>query len=460
MRKKETQRSATTSAARAEDLRWLVDVVVIVVQLLFAVAIAMQLLEIGSEQGAWIYPYKWPLPVWAIPLGVAAVLASVALPSIIRAIEKRQGIVFEAILVVATVVIGSLLALMFRWLYPHAIANIISSDVANGFYTASRRVEAGPLLRDFEATVRLLPRHVQSNLPGKVLFFRALGMVSVDPKFLGIVVVFIANLSAAIVYVIARMLRADIATAWLAGLFAILTPANIFFQPILNTVSPIPILLALALFIGALTRGLIAGAVLFFAFLFDPLTFALGTIFVALLWWRVREGHDVQQALTLAALTFAGFAVTAIATRIVFGFDVVKEFRFVGADAVIFNQIANRQYAVWVFANMKEYAVGAGVASTSLLALMFFRQWKIVISTESLIGAVAVAWAIAILSLDLMGINRGEITRLWIFLTPVQAMLVAYACRRWGSRWTPSVVVGGMLLQVSLTIGTISFVNP
>ena len=365
MRKKETQRSATTSAARAEDLRWLVDVVVIVVQLLFAVAIAMQLLEIGSEQGAWIYPYKWPLPVWAIPLGVAAVLASVALPSIIRAIEKRQGIVFEAILVVATVVIGSLLALMFRWLYPHAIANIISSDVANGFYTASRRVEAGPLLRDFEATVRLLPRHVQSNLPGKVLFFRALGMVSVDPKFLGIVVVLIANLSAAIVYVIARMLRADIATAWLAGLFAILTPANIFFQPILNTVSPIPILLALALFIGALTRGpqwigLTAGAVLFFAFLFDPLTFALGTIFVALLWWRVREGHDVQQALTLAALTFAGFAITAIATRIVFGFDVVKEFRFVGADAVIFNQIANRPYAVWVFANMKEYAVGAG----------------------------------------------------------------------------------------------------
>jgi len=130
--------------------------------------------------------------------------------------------------------------------------------------------------------VRLLPRHVQSNLPGKVLFFHVLGLVSVNPTFLGFAIVFCANVSAAIVYTIARLLRADIATAWLASLFAVMTPANILFQPILNTVSPLPILLALALFIGALTRwpqqwGLIAGAVLFFTLLFDPLTFALGT---------------------------------------------------------------------------------------------------------------------------------------------------------------------------------------
>ena len=465
MQKKGTQRSAINAAAQARDLRWLVDVVVIVVQLLSAVAIGMQLLEIGSEQGAWIYPYKWPLPVWAIPLGLTALLASALLPSTIRTIEKKQGLAFEVSLVVGTVVVGTLIALMFRWLYPHAIADIISSDVANGFFTASRRVEAGALLRDFEATVRLLPRHVQSNLPGKVLFFHVLGLVSVNPTFLGFAIVFCANVSAAIVYTIARLLRADIATAWLASLFAVMTPANILFQPILNTVSPLPILLALALFIGALTRwpqqwGLIAGAVLFLTLLFDPLTFALGTIFVALLWWRVRDGHDVRQVVTLAVLTFAGFAVTAIATKALFGFDVVKEVRFAGADAVSFNQVANRPYSVWVFANILEYAIGAGVASTSLLVLMFVRQWKWVTSTESLIGAIAIGWVVAILVLDGLGVNRGEVTRLWIFLTSIQGLLAAYACRRWGSRWTPSVVLGGMLLQVSLTIGTVSFVNP
>lgn len=91
---------------------------------------------------------------------------------------------------------------------------------------------------------------------------------------------------------------------------------------------------------------------------------------------------------------------------------------------------------------------------------MFVRQWKWVTSTESLIGAIAIGWVVAILVLDAIGVNRGEVTRLWIFLTPIQGLLAAYACRRWGSRWTPSVVLGGMLLQVSLTIGTVSFVNP
>ena len=110
MRNEGTQRSAINAAAQARDLRWLVDVVVIVVQLLSAVAIGMQLLEIGSEQGAWIYPHKWLLPVWAIPLGVTALLASALLPSTIRTIEKKQqGLTFEVSLVVGTVVVGTLI---------------------------------------------------------------------------------------------------------------------------------------------------------------------------------------------------------------------------------------------------------------------------------------------------------------------------------------------------------------
>ena len=109
MRNKGTQQSAINAAAQARDLRWLVDVVVIVVQLLSAVAIGMQLLEIGSEQGAWIYPHKWLLPVWAIPLGVTALLASALLPQTIRTIEKKQGLTFEVSLVVGTVVVGTLI---------------------------------------------------------------------------------------------------------------------------------------------------------------------------------------------------------------------------------------------------------------------------------------------------------------------------------------------------------------
>ena len=67
----------------------------------------------------------------------------------------------------------------------------------------------------------------------------------------------------------------------------------------------------------------------------------------------------------------------------------------------------------------------------------------------------------AILStIDLLGVNRGETIRLWIFLAVFLQMLAAYVCTQRAPFVTCAVVLTMTVLQSMFTVGRIGFVVP
>jgi hypothetical protein len=61
---------------------------------------------------------------------------------------------------------------------------------------------------------------------------------------------------------------------------------------------------------------------------------------------------------------------------------------------------------------------------------------------------------------DLIGINRGEVVRLWIFLACLAQIPAAYVCARLESRWAIVLVVAATLLHDALGTDMIGFILP
>jgi len=76
------------------------------------------------------------------------------------------------------------------------------------------------------------------------------------------------------------------------------------------------------------------------------------------------------------------------------------------------------------------------------------------------IVALSLGLGVVLLAIDLSGVNRGEVTRLWIFLACFFQIPAAYACARLQSRTAVMLILGPTLLQDVLATSMIAFVLP
>jgi hypothetical protein len=87
-----------------------------------------------------------------------------------------------------------------------------------------------------------------------------------------------------------------------------------------------------------------------------------------------------------------------------------------------FNEYSGCSYWVWVLVNLAEFAVAMGISAATFLSARIVagarapRTWR---SAD----AVCLAWTATMALLALAGTNRGEASRLWLFLMPLAAML-------------------------------------
>jgi hypothetical protein len=94
---------------------------------------------------------------------------------------------------------------------------------------------------------------------------------------------------------------------------------------------------------------------------------------------------------------------------------------YVWKDLTNFNTNGQRDYWIWLGENIKEFFYGVGVPITIITIYMIahiFAQWKssrdfVLLSVENVFALNVI---ITFLILVFLGINRGEVTRLWIFL--------------------------------------------
>lgn len=334
----------------------------------------------------------------------------------------------------------------------------VTSVAANGFYTVSLNYTWADYLSRFHELRDEMPGHVRTNLPGKVLLFFALRSVSENILVLAGLIVLLSTAGAAVVYVVARQWFDDRRVAMQAMILYLLYPARIFFLPLMNSVAPLLMLLPIAcagrcLETQRLRWAVGCGVALSALLLFDPLPLFGGLCGLALCIELARRRSVAPRRVAIAALVaVAPVALTYVLLLQVFHLDLVAAYRFSMTVAREFNVVEERPYYFWLAHNLKDFFVALG-AATSLVIFVKARHWLTGTGAMPAVAAVA-----TLLLLDVSGLNRGEVQRLWIFLgalwLPLAAKVTAY------DRRLAVTVLACAAMQIAVCIRSIGWVIP
>jgi hypothetical protein len=433
--------------------------------LLVTYEITTQVIVLGSREGGWIYGYLEPFTTRT--LGVS-LLATALCAGLLFSVAPAPRVEWLAVFAWISLAFG--VDWLIRSQTPFTFEQIFNSPGANSFYNVTQRVGAASVLGEFDRLRSSWPLHAQSNMPGKLMLIYALRLVSEQPGALAWLVVGVANLGAALMYVFVRELFADRRIAIYSAVLYLVAPAKLYFFPLLNTVTPVIVLACAVLLLACLRTGRVVyaaalGAVLFVLAFFEPLPLAIGLLFALF----VGRALWLRQITPLKLLTQMAVAMAACAAaygtmRLLFGFNLITAFAQIGEHARRFNEDAGRPYTIWVWRNLRDFFFGVGVCQAVVFCAAFvdgFRDgdsWREALTrpiTLLCIGALAV-----LLAIDVLGVNRGEVIRLWIFLACFFQIPTAYVCARLDTPLTLMLVIAVTVLQAAVGTAMIGFILP
>lgn len=462
----------TANASRYRQ--YLLDFIIFITMLLYLCALGLKALEFGAKKGGWFYPYLHSLTFQPLLYSGIGFIIFIVLVAVCKKYLREQ----QFISLVLFFLLFNSGVFTVPSLTPSHLGEIVLSDSANGFYTVAIQHTFGECLSDFDAVSSNIPLHARSNMPGKILFYKMLLLITTSPSILGVLIVVISNTGCFLMYYISLELFRQKDIAFYAGLFYLLFPARIYFFPLLNTISPFLLLASLScmlLYLGKPQRKTsISFAILVFCmFLFDPLLFASGLVFIALLLMYVVSDKIYGMKLFEGALSFLiTISLVTILLGSFYDFWIFSKFWHLLFDAMDFNVGAERGYWIWFWHNLKDFILGAGIASIVCSFAIIYSLLTELLRTES--GTISKATRISVLTrpeyvitisavlsvliLNLMGINRGEVIRLWIFLMIFFQMSAAFYCIRKGRWLTVYLLVLSDLLSIFPGLHMIGFI--
>jgi hypothetical protein len=233
-------------------------------------------------------------------------------------------------------------------------------------------------------------------------------------------------------------------TAWHAAALFPLLPISGQVAP--DVLGVLPVTAAYALFVRGLDRRegwamLAAGALIGAAsFLSLGLAFALAPLGVYAL---LRIGVERPRVLAATAVRLAaGWLAPWALLAVGFGVDVVG----IWQNGLGRHMTLDRPYARWVVFNLVDFLQMSGAPLMLLLAVglpWLLRQrrrgW-----TVAMLGS--------LLALDLAGVTRGEVSRIWVFLSPAFTAAAAPVLRAWLRFRLPAFAVLLVLALAQLVV--------
>jgi hypothetical protein len=241
----------------------------------------------------------------------------------------------------------------------------------------------------------------------------------------------------------------------------------------LNTVTPVGILACLDLLLAYLDtrkRAWLAalGVGLYLVVLFEPSPLAVGVLFVGVLVYALGHGQVTWRELGwIVLLPGLAFVATAGLFALAFSFRLLPALEYVVREAARYNQLEGHGYTVWLKENLKELFYAAGLPVTMLVTyaagarLAAWRRpaWNPLrwpVETNVLVFSLLTVGAVW-----LLGINRGETTRLWIYLAVLlqlpAAAFLEREIRRPGLLYLVAVT---LVAQSMISLQCIEFIAP
>jgi len=380
-----------------------------------------------------------------------------------RAIGRRYSRVFTALFLLAALVLGT----AFLWVRgelsgaPMAVRAQSKTDV--GFYALTQDC---PNVKDY-LVLYVMHRdflfqyvHVWSNMPGKPILYYYLANLGMGPREIAIFTVVVCSLAAVPLFFVARRFISTEAAAGAAVLYYFI-PTIPLFLPSSNTMTPLFALGCLWLALWCLERrmpeiALFTGVCLGLLFFYEPIPFALALLLAPLIYRALRQAPG-RTALCLGLLAM-GFGLVCAAWTLFTGIPAT----YLGGEAlrlgVRFNQMFHREYGVFVFQNFREFLVAIGAVAALLwasgaagAAKEIFRQPRQALRKgfvdESSAPAFVFCFTALMVIMAVAGLSRGEVDRLWIFLTPLAVICALWGAERLSMRNAVPVVAAWMFLE-------------
>jgi hypothetical protein len=426
--------------------------------------IATQSLILGSSSAGWFYGYQQPFSVRYLEvflLIAAPAAALLFLPA------SRPGFHEWAILLLWLAVAAGAQWLL-RSVAPYTLESLYTSEGANSFHTFAHQQRWTDVLAHFGRVTRAAPLHAQGNMPGKVTLVYALQLLTSSPNRIAWLMVAASSLGGLLMYVFVRELFADRRTALFAAILYWFHPARLFFLPIMNTVTPVFVLGCAYLLVRWLRTGrtgvaVLLGVALYGLVFFEPLPLVMGLLFAALAWRAVVAGEIAPSRVAFqSVLILLVFIATSEAVYAASGFELLHALQQTAARAAAFNDTAGRPYGFWVLENPAELLFGVGVCQAVVIAGATIDALggdaRLRERLTRPIAAICVGLLAVLVAVDVIGINRGEVIRLWIFLGAFFQIPVAYACARLPGRLAMAIVLACSALQATLGTAMIGFV--
>jgi hypothetical protein len=431
-------------------------------------SIASRWLLLGSIEGRWVYGYEYgqalTVRTFVVVLFVsatAAVLLRFTAPAPPRG-DWRILLLWLAA--------GLVLQVLLRSLTPVALESLFVSDTANSFYGFSQQYDAGDLLSRFNRVSPQAPWHARGNMPGKVMLVYALGSITPRTDILPWLVVAVSNLGALLVYQFARDLFEDRRVALYSAVLYLFVPAKLLFFPLMNTVTPVFVLVCACILLRWLRTGgtwwaIALGASLYALVFFEPLPLVMGLPFVVLSLRAIAMGQlSCRRYAAQAVAVAAAFVAVAEAVHATTNFDVFRGFQQIATHAVEFNATEARPYRVWIAGNLEEFLFGVGLCQAAAFAGALLAGLRGGATLRGALMQPVTTFCIALLAVlvavDLIGVNRGEVIRLWIFLACFFQIPAASACATLRHRAAVLALLTVTILQAAIGVATIGFVVP
>lgn len=420
--------------------------------------VAARLIPIGSPSGHWVYGYLQAFSPRIIVIAlVVGLLVHVALVVAEGTIAR-----YEWATVVAWLLVGLVAQGVLRTLTPIGMNRMFTSSGTNAFYEVASSYPLPTVLRDFNQLRQRWPLHARSNMPGKVIVVSALERLSNRPRILAWLVVLLSDIGGLLMYGFVRDLFNDRRVALFSLVLYLLLPGKLYFFPLLNTVTPTVLLPSLWLSLcwfrtGRYLYAAGTGAAVYGLLLFEPLPLVMGVVAAPLALSTLRRDGRWSRFAAQAGLSVLAFAVVDALVRWRYGFEAIETFRLLGIEALAFNADAGRPYTIWVWQNLFDFLFAVGVCQ-GVMSLGCFPDALRRIGEP--IAVLCASLAVVLLVLDLAGVNRGEVVRLWIFLACFFQIPAAYVCARLDGRMAITMVIATTILQDALGTAMIGFVVP
>ena len=423
----------------------------------------------GSEQGNWTYDYYTTvksLSLWMLALTLSLLGLSIFIGS-------KLIFLHEKVTLIGCFLIALFIQILIHSVYPVPLETIVQSDNANAFYSVAKQYSPGEILTQYGNSVLSLPPHARTNMPGKILLFQLFNLLSASPQIIGYLVIILSTFGALLLYVICEKLFYDKRAAFYAFILYILIPGKLFFSPILNTVTPLFILLCIYLFLIYIERKNIfflwlLGAAFYILILFEPSPLVTGIIFIGILLNAIGEKRLPKKDIPVLLLhSFLAFLCVYEIFSIFLSFDLLKAFRYVLKDAANFNLSAKRPYRLWVAEDFKEFFYSVGTPVMIIFIFMTSRiiaQWKVLkfnILHWSMENIYVLSLLVTFGVVLFLGINRGEISRLWIYLAVFfQIPASLYIAKIPKGTILFFLIACTLVLQSIVALQRVSFINP